>query len=122
MWTLLFLSGVACATAKVSSKPDPWDDINKSELERTHRRWSKMAKEKLAKDKKEFDIKTEVPYKAICHYGELVDIRGDITKEEAEKKCKEASALPDGLYLYDWYYAGGRVVIKRLLKTWTLKG
>lgn len=67
-------------------------------------------------------MKTEVCYKAICHYGELVAILGDITKEEADEKCKEASALPDGLYLYDWYYDGGRVVIKRLLKTWTLKG
>jgi len=67
-------------------------------------------------------MQTKVCYKAICHYGELVAILDDITKEEAEKKCKESSALPDGLYLYDWYYAGGRVVIKRLLKTWALKG
>lgn len=67
-------------------------------------------------------MQTEVCYKAICHYGELVAILGYRPKEEAEKKCKEASALPDGLYLYDWFYSGRSVVIKRLLKTWTLKG
>lgn len=54
MWTILFLIGVTCAIAIIFSKADPWDDMDKFELERTHKRWAKMAKDKLAKDKKEY--------------------------------------------------------------------
>jgi len=59
--------------------------------------------------------------KNIFDHGEFVGMF-EFSKEEAEKKCKEASEEKDGLYLYDWHYYAGRVCVKRLLKTWAVKG
>lgn len=59
--------------------------------------------------------------KDIYEHGEFVGMF-EWTKEHADKVCKDESDNKDSLYLYDWYYRGGRVFVKRLLKTWAVKG
>ncbi len=52
--------------------------------------------------------------KDIFENGELVGIF-DTTKELAEARCLRATEMSKK-YKYDWHYAAGRVVVKRVLK------
>lgn len=49
----------------------------------------------------------------VFKYGESVGVF-DMTKEEAEAKCKEMTEKSE--FTYDWHFAMGRVHVKRLRK------
>lgn len=41
----------------------------------------------------------------------------DMTKEQANEWVKNHNQDPQNIYAYDWHYIGGRIHVKRLLKS-----
>ena len=55
----------------------------------------------------------------IYKYGDTI-VANNMSKEEAEKACKDATR-DSSEFDYDWHFAGGRTIVKRLAKNFDIE-